>query len=138
MYVTKDDGEHRLKLESLLVEGNSWAKNAYILLITFTAKTFARNQKENRHAMHDLGAATAYLALQLPSLGLIGHQMAGFAWEKANEVIGVSQDFMPGSMMAIGYPGDSSKLDPKLQEREKAPRARKEQHEFVMREKWSH
>ncbi len=136
VYATKEDGEEREKLESLLVEGNSWAKNAYILLIDFAKITYTKNQNPNRISMYDTGAATAYLAAQLSSLGLIGHQMGGFFMEKANDVLGVPDDFEPCSMMAIGYPADVSLLSPELQQRQNAPRSRKEQGEFVFRSKW--
>jgi nitroreductase len=137
VYATKDDGADRERLESLLMPGNNWAKNAYLLAISFTKKTFTYNGKANYHAMHDLGAASAYLALQCPSLGLIAHQMAGFNVEEANALLGVPDDFVPGSMIAIGYPGDPAKLDPKLQEREEAPRVRKTQGELVFRGSFS-
>ncbi len=136
LYATKDDGEQRTRLESLLAEGNAWAKDAYMLIISFTKKTFARNGKENRHAMHDLGAASVSITLQACHMGLMTHQMAGFDVEHANKVLGVPADFLPGSMMAVGYPGDPAKLTPDLLAREQAPRARKEQQTFVFHGKW--
>jgi hypothetical protein len=63
--------------------------------------------------------------------------MAGFNVEEANALLGVPDDFVPGSMIAIGYPGDPAKLDPKLQEREEAPRVRKTQGELVFRGSFS-
>ncbi len=136
IYATKDDQEGRRALESLLSEGNSWAKNAYLLLISFAKKTFVKNGKENRHAMHDVGCATGYIALQLPTLGLAGHQMAGFAFEKANGILGVPDDFIPGSMMAVGYPGDIEELPPDLQARQESPRTRRDAGDFAFRGKW--
>lgn len=137
VYATKTDGEARERLESLLLPGNAWAKNTFLLAVTFAKKTFTYNGKENRHALHDTGAASAYLALQCPSLGLIAHQMAGFKVDEANVLLGMSDDFVPGSMIAIGYPGDPKDLDPQLLEREKAPRERKPQKEFVFRGKFT-
>jgi nitroreductase len=136
LYATKEDSEDRQKLESLLLQGNKWAKDAYILMITFTKRTFAKNGKENYHALHDLGCATGYLALQLPSLGLIGHEMAGFLREAANGILGVPPDFIPGSMMAIGYPGDHAALPQELREREEAPRERMVRRMFAFKGKW--
>ncbi len=133
VYATKTDGEARERLESLLLPGNAWAKNAFLLAVSFAKKTFTYNGKENRHALHDTGAASAYVAAQCPSLDLVAHQMAGFKAEEANTLLGVPADFVPGSMIAIGYPGDPKALDPKLQERESAPRERKLQKEFVFR-----
>lgn len=138
LYATKDpaDAEPRAKLESLLVEGNAYAKNAYLLIINFAKKTFTRNDKENRHAMHDLGAANFALVLQATSMGLATHQMAGFDWQHVNAILNVPDEFIPGSMMAIGYPGDASLLSPELQEREKATRVRRERSEFVFKKGW--
>jgi nitroreductase len=136
VYATKDDGEQRAKLESLLMDGNTWAKDAYLLLISFTRKKFARNAKENRHAMHDLGAASGFLTLQAVSMGLMTHQMAGFHVDKANETLGVPADFVPGSMMAVGYSGDIAGAKPDMKERDAGPRQRNEQQKFAFHGKW--
>lgn len=136
IYATKDDGDARIKLESLLVEGNSWAKNAYVLIVAFgnTKRTKSDGTiADNYHALHDTGAASAYLALQAEPLGLVAHQIAGFDMAKANELLGVPKTFAPTSMIAIGYPDDPASLAPPLQEREKAPRIRKPQSEFVIK-----
>ena len=136
VYATKSDGKARERMESLLLPGNAWAKNAFLLIVSFAKKTFTYNGKENRHALHDTGAASACLAAQCPSLGLVAHQMAGFNVEEANALLGVSADFVAGSMIAVGYPGDPKDLDAKLQERENAPRERKAQEEIVFRGKY--
>jgi nitroreductase len=135
-YATKDDGEARLKLESLLEPGNNWAKNAYLLIISFADTKRTRKdgtQGDNYHALHDTGAASAFLALQCEPLGLVGHQMAGFDREKANGLLGVPENFVPGSMIAVAYPDALESLSPELQEKEKRPRERKQQREFVFR-----
>ncbi len=136
LYATRDDGDDRIRLESLLVQGNKWAKEAYILMISYTKETFAQNGKENAHALHDLGCATGFIALQLPSLGLIGHQMAGFLRDASNKILGVPVGFIPGSMMAIGYPADLALLPEELLARQNAPRERMPRREFVFRGKW--
>ncbi len=136
VYATKSDGKMREQMESLLMPGNAWAKNAFLLVVSFAKKTFTFNGKENRHGLHDTGAASAYLALECPSLGLVAHQMAGFKVDEANTLLGVPGDFVAGSMIAVGYPGNPKDLDSKLQERENAPRERKPQKEFVFRGKF--
>ena len=135
IYAVKE-GEGREKLESLLVEGNSWAKEAGVLLISFASMNFKKNDKDNRHGMHDTGCSSGYMVLQLESLGLVGHQMAGFDFENANSVLGVPEQFVPGSMMAIGYPGDPSVLDEKLKEREDGERVRIPMSEFAFQGSW--
>ena len=138
IYATNDDRDHdaRGQLESLLNPGNSYAKGAYLLMISFAKKTFTKNGKENVHFLHDLGMANGFIVLQCVDLGLIGHQMAGFAREKANALLGVPSDFFPGDMMAIGYPGDPSTLPAELMPKQMKTRVRKDRKEFVFRGKW--
>lgn len=136
IYATKDDGDVRAALESLLVPGNAWAKDAHLLIISFAKKTFAKNGKPNRHHMHDLGCASGYMVLQAVELGLIGHQMSGFDHTKANAMLGVPDDFEPGSMIAIGYASDAAAIKPEALQREQSPRTRNEQDVFVFRGKW--
>ncbi len=137
LYATRDDGDDRMKVESLLVQGNKWAKEAYILMVTFAKKTFAANGKENPHALYDLGCACGYLALQLPSLGLICHQMGGFLRDASNKILGVPSDYTAGTMIAIGYPADPTLLPQELLDRQNAPRERMPRREFAFRGKWS-
>ncbi|HRH94198.1 MAG TPA: nitroreductase family protein, partial [Candidatus Peribacteria bacterium] len=136
VYATKDDGEKRAALEGLLAEGNAWAKNASLLVLSFAKKTFARNGKPNDYAMHDLGCASGFLVLQATHMNLVSHQMAGFAADKANAVLGVPADFAPGSMIAIGYPGDITKMDESSQKRDASPRNRKPLETIAMRGSW--
>ena len=73
-------GEEKLAtFLEILREGNrTWAKNAPVLAILFARKTFARNEKPNRWAGLDCGAAWMSLALQARTMGLYAHGMAGF------------------------------------------------------------
>lgn len=135
VYAAKGD-KNREALESLLVEGNSWAKDAGLLVISFAKKLFAKNGKPNYHHMHDIGAATGYLVLQATSMDLISHQMEGFDKARANEVAGVPDTHVPGSMIAIGRCGDPSLLPEKLKEREEKPRVRLPISEFAHRNRW--
>jgi nitroreductase len=132
VYAGKNDPD-RAALESLLLEGNSWSKGAGLLIVSFAKKTFTYNGKENRHALHDLGCASGYLVLQATALGLVSHQMAGFAVDRANEILGVPDDFIPGSVIAIGEPGDPAATPPPLREREQAPRSRRPAEKFAFR-----
>ncbi len=136
IYAQKGD-ENRDVLESLLVEGNAWAKNAGVLMISFASKNFAHNGKPNYYHLHDTGAASAYMVVQLPSLGLIGHQMQGFDHEHANEKLGVPNEYAPGSMIAVGYYAGQEGLTPEWKEREDAPRTRRDIAETAFRGKWN-
>lgn len=122
----KGDENHQ-KLASCLVEGNSWARQAPILMLSVAKKKFTFNNSENRHHMHDVGAANAIMHLQATDLGLAMHQMAGFNVEKARQIFNIGEEYEPASMIAVGYLlQDKSILPESLQKREASKRTRKE------------
>ncbi len=82
----KSDGDFRSQLEGYLVEGNAFAREATVLGLALAKKTFTKNGKPNRVAVHDLGAATQILALRAFELGLNTRFMAGFDVDAAREV----------------------------------------------------
>ena len=135
VYAQKNDAG-RDAIESLLMDGNSWAKNASVLIVGFAKSTFERNNKPNAYHLHDTGAASLQLVLQATHMGLVSHQMAGFAADTANTVLGVPADFVPTSMIAIGHAGIVSDLAEDLQTRENAMRTRKPYATFAFRERW--
>ena len=62
---TKDNPEHFQQLLSCLVEGNQvWAKDAPVLALGIVSLKFARNNEDNRAAIHDLGTATGNLVVR--------------------------------------------------------------------------
>ena len=135
IYALKGD-PGREKLESLLVEGNAWAKNAGLLLVDFAKKTFTKNGKPNTEALHDLGASNFAIALQATAMGLYSHQMVGFDAARASTDFGVPEDFVPGSMMAIGYLGDAATAPEALRKRQESPRMRNPASSFAFRGEW--
>lgn len=135
VYALKGDAKREV-LEKLLVDGNAWAKNAGVLILSFSKKAFGHNGNPNRHHLHDLGASSAYLVEQATALGLVTHQMSGYDAERANEALGVSNDYEPGSMIAIGYYAGQDALDEGSKKREDSPRARKNFDEIAFRGEW--
>jgi len=78
---------------SVLNDGNqTWAKKAPLLILVFSSKHFSRNDKPNRWADFDTGAAWMALTLQANKLGLHTHAMGGFDPNKAFEVTGLDPD----------------------------------------------
>lgn len=132
IYTQKGDAG-REEMENLLSEGNAWARNAGVLIVGFGKKTFTRNGKPNHYHLYDTGAAAMSMALQAEAMGLVSHQMGGFASDKANAVLGLSDDFAVASMMAIGRPGETSNAPAELIERQKSPRTRNSQDAFVFK-----
>jgi nitroreductase len=139
LVATKDNAEEFEKLTSVLVEFNAnWAKHAPVLALAVYEKNFAKNNSPNRNGEYDTGAATAMLCIEATARGLFVHQMAGFDPEKARELYGIPAGWEAIAAMAIGYPGDASKLPAPLDAREVAPRERKPIREFVMTGQWGH
>jgi nitroreductase len=135
---TKDDPAEYERLLSCLVEFNQgWAKAAPVLFISVASLRFSRNQKENRHAMHDVGLATENLVIQATALGLFAHGMAGFDVAKTREVYGIPDSHLPAAAWALGYPGEPEMLGTELHERELEPRERKPLDQFVFSGKWN-
>jgi nitroreductase len=125
------------RMLSCLVEFNqSWAKAASVLAISVARTKFRENGSPNRHAQHDVGAASTTLALEAVALGLAVHQMAGFDPELARKIYHIPVDCEPMAAMAIGYPGHPDALPEKLRERETAPRVRRPISEFVYSGDW--
>lgn len=121
------------KIAQSLTEGNRWAKNAGVLMISVAKKFFAYNGKPNRHYAHDTGAASALMHLQATDMELYMHQMAGFDIEKIRHDFNVGEDHEPIAAIAIGYPGEHEALPENWKEREEAPRKRKSLDQMVWR-----
>lgn len=127
------------KIFSVLVPANqAWAQTAAVLILGVTKTRFTHNDSPNNYALHDLGAADAFITLQAGALGLRTHQMAGFDSVKAREVFEIPEIYTMGSVMALGYQADPSTLpNEHYQSQEQMPRSRKPLSEFVLTD-WDH
>ena len=128
----RGDATYQKILDSLVEFNQGWAKSAPVLILSVASKSFAHNGNTNHFAIHDTGAATAYLVLQATKLGLHGHSMAGFHQEKARAAFGIPDSYAIGAVTALGHLGDISTLPEGLQEQETSPRQRKPLHEIVL------
>jgi len=109
-----------------IVPGNqTWAKDAPVLILICADTLFSHNQKPNRWANYDTGAAAVSLCLQATSMGLVTHQMGGFDGEKTRAAFGIPEQIEMMSMLAVGYVADADTLSDELKERELAPRKRR-------------
>lgn len=133
---TQQDASGFERLASCLMDGNSWARKAPVLMLSVAQLTFARNGRENRHAFHDVGLAVGSLMVQAQSLGLSLHQMGGFDVERARETLGIPEGFDPVAMIAIGYRAEPETLPEAQQERERAPRTRKDAASIMFGATW--
>ena len=134
---TADRPAEYSRLLSCLVEFNqSWAQSAPVLILS-VAKLHFGNGLENRHALHDVGAAVSNLSTQALALDLFVHQMAGFDVEKARSDFGIPDGYEPVATIAIGYLGDPQTLPESLREQELASRTRKPFNEFIFSGRWN-
>jgi nitroreductase len=134
LYATKNQPELWNRIFETLSEGNRmWAVDAPVLIVSLARTKFIRNGRTNASARYDLGAANAFLSLQATALGLNAHQMGGYDKNKLIENLHVPLDeFEPGVVIAVGYPGNTEALPGNLKQREEAPRVRYPQESFVM------
>lgn len=121
------------KIHRTLMEGNQgWTKNAPVLAIGLVQKNFEYNGKPNPTALHDLGAASASLALEATSRGLAVHQMSGFYAEKVRDQFHLDDTVQPFTALAIGYALDSTQPGDEFSLRDQRPRQRKPLSELIL------
>jgi len=114
IYAQKDS-EHWRTLFSLLGEFNqSWCKNASVLVLIISRKSFEYNGKPNVTHEFDAGAAWENMALQASSQGLIAHGMAGFDYQKAYTGLNIPDAYTVLAMVAVGKPGKKEDLSEDL------------------------
>lgn len=119
-------------LACLVPFNQAWARNAPLLLLSFARTTFAANGQPNRHAFHDVGAATAQMALQATAFGLAVHAMAGIDVERIRTEYKLPEGVEPVAAIAAGWPGDPDTLSERQRASETAPRSRKSLEEIVL------
>jgi nitroreductase len=133
---TKSDPEAYKKVLDCFVEFNQgWAKGAPVVGLSVARLNF-EDGRPNRHAFHDVGQASANLAIQATAHGLQVHQMAGILPDKARELFAIPDGYEAVAGIALGYEGHASALPEQLRDREVAPRARKPLDSFVFAGKW--
>jgi nitroreductase len=130
----RGDATYQKIFDSLIEFNQGWAKSAPVLILSAASKSFAHNGATNHFAIHDTGAASAYLALQATALGLHAHSMAGFDQEKARAAFGIPDSYHIGAVTALGHLGDVNTLPEGLRELEVSARQRKPLSEFVFAE----
>jgi nitroreductase len=133
----KEDPEPFERLLSCLVEANqAWAKRAPVLALGVASLKFARNGRDNRAAIHDLGLAAGNLVFEATARDLAVHQMIGIVPAKAQEIYDIPEGHEAWTGLAIGYRGDAARLPGPLQQRDSAARQRKKLSEFVFAGRW--
>jgi nitroreductase len=112
----------------------SWAGRAAALIVLVSDPVFlppgAEKQITLRSASLDAGAAWGSLALQATRAGWAAHGMGGFDVERAAVELNVPENHHVEVAIAIGRPGERSRLPDALQAREQ-PNGRRKVTEFT-------
>jgi nitroreductase len=133
----QDEADFQAALNCLLEANQSWASQAGVLLLTVIRTTFRHGGKPNRVALHDLGAASAHLALQAAHEGLQVHQMAGVNLSQVRLHYSIPEGFEPQTAIAIGYYDESAAgEDDELAKRDAKERTRLDFADFVYQGRW--
>src|ERR1035437_6536108 len=129
---TRNSLTYQKIFESLVDFNKSWAGSAPVLILGVAGTRFTHNGAANGYALYDLGAAASYLTLQAAALGMTTHQMAGYDHEAARKALEIPEDYVLGSVIALGYQGEPGALgSDQLIERELSVRSRKPLSELV-------
>ncbi len=121
----KNGSPHWPTFFGLLVEGNQvWCKNAAVLLVVLSKKTFTKNGKTNPVNSFDAGASFENIALQAAHMDLVCHGMQGFDYGRARAELEVPDDYDVEAMVALGRPGDPDQLPAEVKKME-TPTGRK-------------
>ena len=123
--------EHWPVFFNLLVEANKvWAKNAAVLVVFISRKTFDYDNEPSVTHSYDTGAAWENFALQGFRQNLVVHGMEGFDYERARVDLRIPDEFQIEAMAAVGRPGPKELLLEKLQKRE-SPNDRRKVRESI-------
>jgi nitroreductase len=106
-------------LFDIIMPGNQeWAKNAGALILVLSHNLFDYNGKPSRTHSLDTGFATANLALQGTSDGLVVHGIEGFDYENARKNFNIPADYTVEAMYIIGKPAPKETLPLNLRQKE--------------------
>ena len=123
--------EHWPVFFNLLVEANKvWAKNAAVLVVYISRKTFDHDNEPSVTHSYDTGAAWENFALQGFRQNLVVHGMEGFDYERARFDLRIPDEFQIEAMAAVGRPGPKELLPERLQKRE-SPNDRRKLRESI-------
>jgi nitroreductase len=120
----RDPGGFEQAFACLSENNKKWVKNVPVLMLSCAGSIFGHSGKPNRFGAHDVGAASACLALQGVALGLAVHQMGGFDSAKARATFGIPEEYTPMAMIAVGYQASPDVLDEETKAKELRPRSR--------------
>ena len=136
LYANKGTNNWDIFLNLLVDFNKAWVKNAGVLIVVISRKTFEHNGNRSTTHSLDTGAAWENLALQGSLMELVVHGMAGFDYERAKFDLNIPDEYNVEAMIAVGKPGKKEALPKEMQDRE-MPSDRKKLSEIVIEGKFS-
>ncbi|MTI86368.1 MAG: nitroreductase family protein [Balneolaceae bacterium] len=137
IYARRQDPEGYGKLVQCMGEYNQkWASEAPVLILTVVKENFSKNNKPNRVAEYDVGAAMSYFTFEATRHNLYVHQMAGVKLDRARKIFDIPKGYKPWTMAAVGYKGDPDDIPEDFEDAEKKKRSRKEIDEIAFKGSW--
>ena len=131
IYAKRDTKFYDVFMDLLIDFNKSWCKNAAVLAVVISRKTFEHNNEPSVTHSYDTGAAWENLAIEGSSRGLVVHGMQGFDYTKAKQALQIPDQFEINAMFAVGHPAPKESLAPELRAKE-VPSDRKKIEEFAM------
>lgn len=133
----KGQGDAWQRLFDALTPGNqSWCGRVPVLMATVAVPSFRHNGRPNRHWQHDVGLASAQMAIQAASMGLAVHFMGGFDRDKVRAAFGVPEDHEPMAAVAAGRRAEPGSVPEDIAARDAAPRSRLGLNEIIFGARW--
>lgn len=130
LFVKRHSPQWRTYFDLLTPFNKEWVKNAAVLAVILSKRTYEHNGEYARTHSFDAGAAWQNLALEGTRRGYVVHGMAGFDYDRAINALRIPPDFSIEAMVAIGKRGKKASLPSKLLALER-PSDRKSIKEFV-------
>lgn len=118
-------------LDLLVPFNKEWAKNAGVLVLVVSRKTYERNGKHCKTHSFDTGAATENLLLEAAAIGLVGHPIEGFDYAKARAHFRIPQGYAIECMIALGEPAPAELASKEHAEKDVQPASRKKVADFA-------
>lgn len=113
-FVFVSANEQLVKMREAINKGNEWTQGASLIIAAMAKKDKDCLIKEREYYLFDLGIAVSALIIRATELGLVAHPIAGFAPEKAREILAIPPEYMLITLINVGL--KSEKPSPALSE----------------------
>lgn len=111
VYSKRDSDSWPSFVDALWEPNQAWAKDAAVLMVVLSKKTYVYNGKTIPLPSHSFEAGSAFLSMALEGTGrgLVVHAMGGYDEEKAKAAIGLTDDnYQVEAMVAVGNPTEKT------------------------------